>query len=91
MKIKLANGEEYDVVFAGADRGMLWIRFLTDAIDFDNGFKTFNNKKNTQTIIYGRDDDENPTTYEGYTDLALLQKEYEVSKYNVLLALRQET
>lgn len=91
MKIIIKNDVEYEVIFAGADQGILWIRFKMDEIDFNTAFEIFNSKENIEIIKAGYADSENMVVYEGYTDLMLVQKEYTANKYNVLLALREET
>ena len=76
-KIVLANKKEYQINRCGASDGYLWIGFLDGVMDFVKAGKILSDVEATKKIIDTYDFDGMETVYEGYTELQIIQKEYD--------------
>lgn len=85
-KIRLANDAEYEITRCGASQnGNLWIGFPPGGISIQQAAQTFSDAEATAVIVsfydFGMEE-----TFEGYTQLIVVQTEYDGG---TLIALRR--
>lgn len=85
-KIRLANNAEYEIDRCGASQnGNLWIGFPPGELTIAQAAQAFSDAEATAVIVsffdFGMEE-----TYEGYTELIVVQTEYEGG---TLIALRR--
>lgn len=76
-KIIFANKKEYDVNRCGAADGYLWIGFPDGVMDFAQAVQILSDVEATKKIVSTYDFEGMETVYEGYTELQMIQKEYD--------------
>lgn len=84
-KVRLANDAEYEINRCGAAEGVLWIGFPAGTLTIPEAAAAFSDKTATAVIVsfydFGME-----STFEGYTELIVVQTEYEGG---TLIALRR--
>lgn len=84
-RIRLANDTEYEINRCGAADGVLWIGFPPGELTIAQAAQVFSDTQAT-AIIASFFDGGTDRVYEGYTELVVVQTEYDGS---TLIALRR--
>lgn len=76
-KIIFANKKEYEINRCGAADGYLWIGFPNGVMDFAQAVLVLSDVEATKKIVSTYDFEGMEIVYEGYTELQIIQKEYD--------------